>query len=98
MCPPRYGFAPNIPHVSMWGMPVFAPPNGGYIAPAVRGVFTDGGMVDESHVNIPDGILKKDDPDRVLVRLMPNELVVPVKHVKKVVKFLKSQGIHLPRT
>lgn len=95
MCPPRYGFSPNIPHVSMWGMPVFAPPNGGYIAPAVRGVFADGGMVDESHVNIPNGILKKDDPDRVLVRLMPGELVVPKKHVSLVSGFLKKNGIKL---
>jgi len=79
MCPPRYGFAPNIPHVSMWGMPVF----------------TDGGMVDESHVNIPDGILKKDDPDRVLVRLMPGELVIPKKHVSLVSSMLKSKGIKL---
>ena len=79
MCPPRYGFTPNIPHVSMWGMPVFA----------------DGGMVDESHVNIPDGILKKDDPDRVLVRLMPGELVIPKKHVSLVSSMLKSKGIKL---
>lgn len=79
MCPPRYGFAPNIPHVSMWGMPVFA----------------DGGMVDESHVNIPDGVLKKNDPDRVLVRLMPGELVVPKKHVSLVSQFLKKNGIKL---
>lgn len=79
MCPPRYGFAPNIPHVSMWGMPQF----------------TDGGMVDEDHVNIPDGILKKNDPDRVLVRLMPGELVVPKKHVSLVSQFLKKNGIKL---
>ena len=94
MCPPRYGFAPNIPHVSMWGMPVFA--NGGRIpegnlAPVQR----TGGLVDESHVNIPDGILKKDDPDRVLVRLMPGELVVPKKHVSLVSQFLKKNGIKL---
>lgn len=63
----------------MWGMPVFA----------------DGGMVDESHVNIPNGILKKDDPDRVLVRLMPGELVVPKKHVSLVSGFLKKNGIKL---
>jgi hypothetical protein len=83
------GFCPNIPHVSMWGMPQF--PEGEPLASP----YENGGMVKEEHVNIPDGILKKDDPDRVLVRLMPNELVIPVKHVKKVVKFLKSQGIKL---
>ena len=64
----------------MWGMPVF----------------TDGGMVDESHVNIPDGILKKDDPDRVLVRLMPGELVIPKRHVPLVREMLRSKKIKLP--
>ena len=78
------GFSPNLPHVSMWSDKVI--PYG----------FANGGMVDESHINIPDGVLKEDDPDKVLVRLMPNELIVPVKHVKKVVTFLKSQGIRLP--
>jgi hypothetical protein len=63
----------------MWGMPIF----------------NNGGMVDESHVNIPDGILKKDDPDRVLVRLMPGELVIPKKHVSMVASMLKSKGIKL---
>lgn len=80
MCPPRYGFAPIIPHVSMWGMPNFA----------------DGGMVEQEHVNIPNGILKKDDPDRVLVRLMPGELVIPKKHVGRVAKMLRKKGIILP--
>jgi hypothetical protein len=75
-----YSLSPNIPHVSMWGMPVF----------------TDGGMVDESHVNIPDGILKKDDPDRVLVRLMPGELVIPKRHVPLVREMLRSKKIKLP--
>lgn len=75
-----YSLVPNIPHVSMWGMPQFR----------------DGGMVDESHVNIPDGILKKDDPDRVLVRLMPGELVIPQKHVSRVSAMLKAKGIILP--
>lgn len=79
MCPPRYGFVPNPPHVSLWGMPVFV----------------DGGRVAQSHVNIPDGILPPDDPDRVLTRLMPGELVVPVKHVPYVSKMLKKKGIYL---
>ena len=83
MCPGKGmmgGFAPNIPHVSMWGMPNFA----------------NGGMVQEDHVNIPDGILKKDDPDRVLVRLMPGELVIPKKHVSLVRELLRSKKIKLP--
>jgi hypothetical protein len=82
MCPPTYqsrGFVPNPPHVSLWGMPVFV----------------NGGMVEPSHMNIPSGILPPDDPDRVLTRLMPGELVVPVKHVKLVASFLKKNGINL---
>jgi len=74
------GFVPNVPHVSMWGMPNFA----------------SGGMVEEEHVNIPNGILKKDDPDRVLVRLMPGELVIPKKHVGRVADMLRKKGIILP--
>jgi hypothetical protein len=58
----------------------------------------NGGMVKEEDVNIPAGVLPDDDPDKVLVRLQPNELIIPLPHVKKVVKFLKSQGIRLPRT
>lgn len=90
----RYGFAPNIPHVSMWGMPVFA--DGGMVdeSPPL-GVMRLPQLVDESHVNIPDGVLKKNDPDRVLVRLMPGELVVPKKHVPLVSQFLKENGIKL---
>jgi hypothetical protein len=57
-----------------------------------------GGRVMPSYINIPDGILDKNDPDKVLVRLQPNELIIPLPHVRKVVKFLKSQGIRLPRT
>lgn len=60
--------------------------------------YADGGKVLEDHVNIPKRVLARDDdPDRVLARLQPGELIVPVKHVKKVVQFLKSQGIKLPR-
>lgn len=57
-----------------------------------------GGMVLPEHINIPMGVVAQEDPDKVLVRLAPNELIVPVKHVSKVVQFLKSQGIRLPRT
>ena len=56
-----------------------------------------GGRVMRDDINIPTGMLAEDDPDRVLTRLMPGELVIPLPHVKKVVKFLKSQKIILPR-
>jgi hypothetical protein len=57
-----------------------------------------GGMVLPEDMNIPMGVLPdENDPDRVLTRLMPGELVVPIKHTKKVVKFLKKEGIRLPR-
>jgi hypothetical protein len=56
----------------------------------------DGGMVDASNVNVPVRALAPNDPDRVLVRLMPGELVVPKKHVGQVAKFLKSKKINLP--
>lgn len=56
-----------------------------------------GGMVMPSDINIPDGVVAEDDPDKVLVRLMPGELVVPLPHVNRVRKFLKSQNIKLPR-
>lgn len=88
MCPGRgfqqHGFAPYVPHVTMWSDKVV--PYG----------FANGGMVEEEHVNIPDGVLKKNDPDKVLVRLMPGELIIPVKHVAKVGKFLRKSGIKLP--
>ena len=56
-----------------------------------------GGMVMPEDVNIPVRAIAPDDPDRVLVRLQPNELVIPVKHVKLVTKFLKDKKIILPR-
>jgi len=59
--------------------------------------FVGGGMVSGQDVNIPMGVLHQDDPDKVLARLMPGELVIPLKHVPAVVKYLKSQGIRLPR-
>lgn len=57
-----------------------------------------GGMVLQKDVNIPMGVVAEEDPDKVLARLQPGELIVPLPHVKKVVKYLKSQGIRLPRT
>lgn len=58
--------------------------------------FTRGGRVDKSQVNIDKAQLKIGDPDRVLARLQPGELVIPVKHVKKVTKMLKKEKIKLP--
>jgi len=83
MCPPRYGFAPDVPHISMWSHKIA--PYG----------YANGGLVDESHQNIPDGVLPKDDPDKVFARLQAGELIIPVKHVPYVSKMLKKKGIKL---
>jgi len=82
MC--RYSFVPNVPHITMWN---------DKIAPIG---YNNGGMVDESHINIPDVILPKGDPDKVFARLMPGELIIPVKHVPYVSQMLKNKGIKLP--
>lgn len=58
--------------------------------------FTAGGKVKVAHKNIPAARLKKGDPDRVLARLMPGEIVIPVKHAAKVKKMLKKEKIKLP--
>ena len=47
-------------------------------------VYLAGGKVKASDKNIPAHILKKGDPDRVLARLMPGEIVIPVKHASYV--------------
>ena len=57
--------------------------------------FVSGGKVKKTQINIPSPFLKPRDPDRVLVRVMPGELIVPKKHVSKVEKFLKSKKIKL---
>ena len=56
----------------------------------------NGGMVSPSDINIPPHVLAEDDPDKVLVRLAPGELVVPKKHVGRVGKYLRRSGIILP--
>lgn len=87
MCPGRgmlHGYAPTVPHVTMWSDKIM--PYG----------FANGGVVHPAHVNIPDGVLKPSDPDRVLVRLMPGELIIPTKHVPMVGSFLRKKGIKLP--
>lgn len=83
MCPPRYGYAPMVPHVTQWGNGVV--PMG----------YANGGMVDESHINIPEEVLKKGDKDRVFARLMPGELIIPKKHVSMISQLLKERGIKL---
>lgn len=79
-----FSLVPNPLHVSLWNSKVL--PMG----------YAGGGMVEPEHVNVPADILPKDDPDHVFARLMPGELVVPVKHVKLVASFLKKKGIMLP--
>lgn len=58
--------------------------------------FVDGGKVKANHKNIPAVALKPNDPDRVLARLMPGEIVIPVKHTRKIKEFLKKEKIKLP--
>ncbi len=58
--------------------------------------FVKGGSVKAKHKNIPVHALKPKDPDQVLARLMPGEIVIPVKHTKKVKAFLKTAKIKLP--
>ena len=59
-------------------------------------IFLAGGKVKASDKNIPAHVLKKGDQDRVLARLMPGEIVIPVKHASKVKKMLKAAKIKLP--
>lgn len=82
MCPGRvlFSLAPPTEHITLMKPKAMA----------------YGGVVKEKDVNIPSRVLAKDDPDRVLTRLMPGELVIPLPHVKPVMKFLKSQRIILP--
>lgn len=58
--------------------------------------FTKGGKVAVKHKNIPVHALQPKDPDQVLARLMPGEIVIPVKHASKVKKLLKKAKIKLP--
>lgn len=57
--------------------------------------FVSGGKVKKKNINIPSPFLKKGDPDRVLVRVMPGELIIPKKLTKQVERFLKSKKIKL---
>ena len=88
MCPGRgfqqHGYAPNIPHVTMWSDKVV--PYG----------YANGGMVRESHENIPTEALEHGDPDKVFARLQAGEMIIPKKHVSVVSRFLRKKGIILP--
>lgn len=55
----------------------------------------NGEKVKRREINIPKSYLKKGDNDRVLARVMPGELVVPLKYVSLVEQFLKSKKIKL---
>ena len=59
-------------------------------------VYVAGGKVKTAHRNIPATALAAGDQDRVLARLMPGEIVIPVKHASKVKKMLKAAKIKLP--
>ena len=82
MCPGRvmFSLAPATEHITLMKPKAMA----------------YGGRVMHEDVNIPPHVVAENDPDRVLVRLAPGELVIPKKHVKRVVEFLKSQNIKLP--
>lgn len=82
MCPGRvlFSLAPPTEHITLMKPKAMA----------------YGGMVKKEDINIPKRVLAEDDPDRVLTRLMPGELVIPLPHVKRVSQFLKSQRILLP--
>ena len=58
--------------------------------------FEKGGFVKPSMENIPLSMVPPHDKDTVYARLMPNEIVIPVKHANTVKKFLKKENIKLP--
>lgn len=58
--------------------------------------FLKGGRVKAAHRNIPAQALRPRDPDQVLARLMPGEIVIPVKHTRKIKAFLRKEKIKLP--
>lgn len=66
--------------------------NGGKIKPKS---FISGAKVQAKDKNIPKRMLPKGDIDLVLARVAPGELVIPIKHVKKVESFLKTNKIKL---
>ena len=82
MCPGRvlFSLAPPTEHITLMKPKAMA----------------NGGMVSARDVNIPERVLAPEDPDRVLVRLMPGEMVIPLPHVRKVGSFLRKRGIVLP--
>lgn len=64
--------------------------------PTIR--MANGGLVPNMLGFPPVQGRKKDYGDVTKAILEPNELIVPVEHTPKVIKFLKSKGIKLPNT
>jgi hypothetical protein len=58
--------------------------------------FINGGFVKKKHSTIPKNMIKVSKKDSVLVRVMPGEIVIPLKHTKKIKQFLKKKNIKLP--
>lgn len=58
--------------------------------------FKTGGYVHKHMDNIPLDLLPPNDKDTVYARLMPHEIVIPVKHAPLIKKFLKKENIKLP--
>ena len=56
--------------------------------------FVQGGSVLKSHQNLRK--TKQTGNDVVYARLMPGEIVIPVKHTKKVKEYLRKEHIKLP--
>lgn len=65
-------------------------------------LYNKGGFIETTHIGRPKKYvhltMKTEGVDQVAAILMQGELVVPKKHVKLVVKFLKKNNIHLPGT
>jgi len=61
-----------------------------------------GGMLETTHLGRPPKYVHMRVPtsgvDQIPCLLQQGELVVPKKHVKKVVKFLRKEKINLPNT
>ena len=58
--------------------------------------FVQGGPVHRHDQNLDPRYLRVNKQDTVLARLMPGEIVIPVRHAGVVKRFLRQQHIHLP--
>ena len=59
-------------------------------------MYLKGGKIKKTKSVIPSKYLKPYDRDRVLIRAMPGEVIIPKKYVKKITKYLKDEKIKLP--